>query len=128
MSACMDYEIENEFEIENNQLISNKELETIISTYIFNYFKDKQIDESIDLYSSRYIDMCAKTNVCQAVDKAYEILEKTQMFETSADNGFISEDIKFVIKTLNKIRKIVPHEFCAGIFLMHLELVEKIKI
>jgi hypothetical protein len=40
----------------------------------------------------------------------------------------IAEDIRYVIKMLSSIRRKVPAEFAPGILLMHLEIVEGIRL
>lgn len=119
MTACLD-----ELEVEN--YIEEEDLENKIKKYISNYFKDKNISDDIDLFSKKYIDLCFVENICSAVDKAYNLIETSGKFKND-NNSPIGEDVKFVIKILNQIRRTVPKEFCAGIFLMHLEIIEELK-
>lgn len=131
MSFCVVSEREEQLESECN-LIENsfnrRELERIVALYIVNYFRDKEIINSSNLISPKYIDMCINTNICDGVDRAYKAIEKSGRFDTSSSDHSIGEDIRFVIKTLGQIKKFVPQEFSAGILLMHLELIEGIPL
>lgn len=127
MLTCFDEDIEDrEFETVEEEGIDRDELERIVSVYISNYFKDKQVPSHVDILSPKYIDMCISTNICDAVDKAYKAMETCGKFGTSSSDHMIAEDIRFVIKTLGQIKKFVPQEYSAGILLMHLEIIEAI--
>ena len=125
-SDCLDSEdVDVEDIIENG--VDRAELERIVSIYITNYFRDKNIPYYLDLISPKYIDLCITMDICKGVDMAYEVIDKSGKFETSSSEHSISEDIRFVIKTLAQIKRFVPQEFAAGILLMHLEFVEGMK-
>lgn len=130
MANCLDYDIEDcdfGLEIDENSL-NHEDLVKIASRYILEYFKDKNVPSEIDLFSPKYIDMCIETNICQAVDKIYAAMDVSGKFNTSSSEHSISEDIRFVIKTLGQIKKHVPQEFSAGILLMHVEILEGIPL
>jgi hypothetical protein len=121
-----------EIELDDNDIVIEKEydrreLEKIMPFYISNYFRDKTLIFNADLFSPKYINLCIDMNICNGVDIAYAAIEKSGRFEISSSEHSISEDIRFVIKILGKIKKFVPQEFSAGILLMHLELVEGIE-
>jgi benzoyl-CoA reductase/2-hydroxyglutaryl-CoA dehydratase subunit BcrC/BadD/HgdB len=76
----------------------------------------------------RYVDLCVYTDICSGVDRAYEAISKSDMFNNDVhDSGPIEKDVKFVIRILQNMSKVVPQEFSAGILLMHLEFIEKIR-
>jgi hypothetical protein len=130
MVACLDYDVDEsglDLEFEENS-ISREDLSRIVSVYIDNYFKEKNVPLGVDLFSPKYIDMCIDTNICDAVDKIYSAINSTGKFETSSNEHSISEDIRFVIKTLGQIKKHVPQEFSAGVLLMHVEILEGIQL
>lgn len=104
----------------------SKSLDHLLPIYISNYFKDKEVPENTNLTSSRYIDLCINTNICDGADMAYRALEKSGRFSSTSSDHSISEDIRFVIRLLSQMKRHVPQEFSAGVLLMHLELVEGI--
>jgi hypothetical protein len=108
--------------------LDRSEMETIVSRFISAYFEDKDIPIGVDLFQNHYVDMVLDTNVCNGVDVAYAALARSGRFETTSSDHLISEDIRYVIKTLSQIRKMVPAEFAAGVLLMHIELVEGIPL
>ena len=128
MNACLEKETEDfcESDLSFENQPKRHDLEKIVPIYILNYFNDKNIFNE-ELISPKYIDLCIDTNICDGVDKAYLAMEKSGKFDTNSSEHMISEDIRFVIKTLNNIKKFVPQEFSAGVLLMHLEFVEGIK-
>lgn len=131
MIACADYDVEDyECDQENEEnSLSREDLVAIVKKYISSYFEDKNISPDVDLYSSRYIDFCLDCDICKAVDKVYCSIEKSGKFEIVSSEHSISEDIRFVIKTLGQIKKQhVPQEFSAGILLMHCEILEGIPL
>ena len=120
-----DYECDQENE-ENS--LSREDLTEIAKRYISLYFEDKNISPDVDLFSSRYINFCLDYDICKAVDKVYFAIENCGKFDTASSEHSISEDIRFVIKTLGQIKKHVPQEFSAGILLMHCEILEGIPL
>jgi hypothetical protein len=126
MSFCVEDDIDESKDIEDivENGVDRAELERIVSIYITNYFREKNIPINTDLICPKYIDLCISMDICRGVDIAYSAIEKSGKFETSSSEHSISEDIRFVIKTLGQIKRFVPQEFSAGILLMHLELVE----
>lgn len=130
MNSFVENDIEDfeENEIFEENSINHEELCGIVARYINNYFSDKNVSVDANLLSPKYIDMCIRTNICDGVDKAYEVIERSGKFETSSSEHSISEDIRFVIKTLGQIKKHVPQEFAAGMLLMHLEIIEGISL
>lgn len=73
------------------------------------------------------MDLCLNTDICSGVDKAYEAIKNSSMFSEGNDEFCpIEKDVRFVIKILQGMSRLVPQEFSAGILLMHLELIEKI--
>lgn len=107
-------------------VVRSKSLERLLPIYISNYFKDKNIPNDVDLVSSKYIDLCINTNICDGADMAYKALERSGRFDSTSSDHSISEDIRFVIRILSQMKRHVPQEFSAGVLLMHLELVEGI--
>jgi hypothetical protein len=107
----------------SDDLRNRRSLERMLPMYIRNYFQDKEIPAGVDITSQKYIDLCIDTNMCDASDRAYSALAESGRFQDSDDHS-ISEDIRFVIAILAKMKRHVPQEFSAGMLLMHLELVE----
>lgn len=103
----------------------NLKSKSIARSCIKKYFDNKVF---FDLAKEKYINLCMETDICFAVDKAYESIKNHNLFKS--DNSFcpIDKDVKFVISILKKISKTVPKEYSAGIFLMHLEFIEKIQV
>jgi hypothetical protein len=131
MSLCNYLEQEEQLDSEFEELentCNRLELERIVAIYISNYFKDKEIKNSVNIISPKYINSCIDTNICDGVDLAYKAMEKSGRFLTSASEHSISDDIRLVIKILGQIKKFAPQEFSAGILLMHLELIEGISL
>lgn len=96
--------------------------------HISNYFKDIGVSPDIDLYSDRYIDICAYVDICCAVDMAYKSMKEQNKFQSSCGDGTMGEDVRLVIRLLKGIRaKCIPQEFSAGILLMYLEIVEGLR-
>lgn len=108
--------------------LNRSEIEAIVSRFISEHFKDKNIPFNVDLTQSRYIEMVLGFDICRGVDAAYEAMDRSGRFDTSSSDHLIGEEIRYVIKTLGQIRKRVPAEFAAGVLLMHLELVEGIPL
>lgn len=103
-------------------------LERCAERHIGNYFRDLSVPEGFDLSDPRYIGLCVDANICDAVDSAYKAMSSKGVMQSSCGDGTIGEDVRFVIRLLKAIRaKCVPQEFSAGIFLMHLEIVEGLK-
>lgn len=130
MPFC-DFEIDEQADSDVDILenyCDRRELERIVQIYIINYFSEKGIENHADLISPKYINLCIDTDMCTGVDRAYKAIEKSGRFETSSSEHSISEDIRFVIKTLGQIKHFVPQEFSAGMLLMHLEFIEGISL
>lgn len=98
----------------------------IAKSCIEKYFGNKVL--LFDLTKEKYVNLCMEADICTATDKAYEAIKRHSLFEN--DNSFspIDKDVRFVISILKKISKVVPQEYSAGIFLMHLQFIEKISI
>ncbi len=130
MSFC-DLEVDQQDDLDVDILenyCDRRELERIVKIYIINYFSEKGVKDFENLISPKYIDLCLDTDICSGVDRAYEAIEKSGKFETLSSEHSISEDIRFVIKTLGQIKNFVPQEFSAGLLLMHLEFIEGISL
>lgn len=127
MSFC-NFEVDEQDDLALENQYDRRDLERIVQIYIVNYFNDNGIYNCEELISPKYIDLCIETDICSGVDQAYKAIEKSGKFEISSSEHSISEDIRFVIKTLGKIKNFVPQEFSAGMLLMHLEFIEGISI
>lgn len=100
-------------------------LERCAARHIMNYFRDLPVPDGVDLGDKRYIGLCVDSNICDAVDSAYKVMLSKGVLQSTCGDGTIGEDVRFVIRLLKEIRsKCVPQEFSAGIFLMHLEILE----
>lgn len=93
---------------------------------IRRYFSSKSVPES-DFSDPKYLDLCLETDTCSAMDKAYKAMSRTSRFKDDGSHP-VEKDVRFVIKTLEGMSKVVPQEFSAGILLMHLEIIEKISL
>lgn len=103
-------------------------LERCAARHIKNYFHDLPVPEGVDLSDSRYVGICVDSNICDAVDSAYKAMSSKGVMQAACGDGTIGEDVRFVIRLLKGIRaKCIPQEFSAGIFLMHLEILEGMK-
>ena len=72
--------------------------------------------------------MVIKTTVSDGVNKAYAIMEDNN-FQFSKQSGLVVEDeIKYMVKLIEKISKWVPQEFVGGMILMHIELIEGMEV
>lgn len=113
------------FAAEQNGLAERRLLEASVARHIVNYFRDLPVPPSVNLLDGRYISMCVDSNVCDAVDAAYMAMRSKGVLQGSCGDGTIGEDVRFVVRLLRDIRlKCVPQEFSAGMFLMHLEILE----
>lgn len=127
----IDEELEDSFVEET---VSQEELEKIVVNYISRYFSDKVLNFNLHfspniIFSPKYINLVSRTNICDGVDMAYKSMEHSGKFSSDASDHLISQDIRYVIKTLETIKKYgIPQEYAAGILLMHLELIEGIKL
>lgn len=92
---------------------------------IKNYFSHMGVFHE-GLLSDRYVDLCMETEICSGVDRAYETMKN--FFDGDQSFCPIEKDVRFVIRLLGKMSKIVPQEFSPGILLMHLEVIEGLKI
>lgn len=100
-----------------------KAMEAAVPRHIRNYFGDAHLPEGVDLGDPKWVDLCIRTGICEAVDMAYAAMAKTGKYMTN-DKCF-DHDILLVISILRRIRRsCVPQEFSAGILLMHLEFLE----
>lgn len=104
-----------------------REMRRIATGFILRYFAGKDVPQDA-ITEDRYLDMVVDTNICDGVDRAYEAMARSGKFRSSEDEHVIGEDIRYVIKTLRQIRRVVPAEFAAGVLLMHLEFVEGVKL
>lgn len=103
-------------------------LERCAARHIRNYFRDLPAPSDVDLCDRRYLRLCVDSNICDAVDAAYRAMAAGGILQSACGDGTIGEDVRFVIKLLKGIRaKCIPQEFSAGIFLMHLEIMEGLK-
>lgn len=93
--------------------------------YIERYFSCKSAFDQ-DLLDEKYIDLCMDTDMCSGVDRAYDAMKASSLFVDEDENSPIEKDVKFVLKTLQGMSRIVPQEFSAGILLMHLHFIEKV--
>lgn len=113
---------------EDRHLGEVAKLEAAAARHISNYFRGMDLPASVNLRDRRYIEMCVGVNICDAVDAAYKSMRQSGLMQHICGDGTMSEDIRFVIRLLKEIRaKCVPQEFSAGIFLMHLEIVEGLR-
>lgn len=100
-------------------------VESAARRHIANYFRDVPVPEGFDVTEQKYVDMCVQSNICDAVDMAYESLRRKGILQAACGDGTIGEDVRFVVRLLKEIRlKCIPQEFSAGVMLMHLEIVE----
>lgn len=100
-------------------------LERLVPRHIASYFNGVDVPEGVDLVDPRYVDLCIRTGICEAVDMAYGAMGASGRFRGPQGDGSIGEDVEFVIAILRGIRaRCVPQEFSAGILLMHLEILE----
>ena len=149
MNSCvLDYQedvdfefdsLDQEFELDKNspdsRFISSfyKDIEPIIRTCIHNYFADKKLHDGRKISKDildlpYYLDMVIKTTVSDGVNKAYAIMEDNN-FQFSKQSGLVVEDeIKYMVKLIEKISKWVPQEFVGGMILMHIELIEGMEV
>ena len=80
------------------------------------------------LSDSLFVELMIKTDISNAVDKAYKIIEKND-FCCCEDNGkTLPEDITYVVSLIHKIQKIVPQDFVGGTLLIHLNLIEGLSL
>jgi hypothetical protein len=94
---------------------------------IHKYFSHMGISE--DRYSDpKYLEMCVSTDVCSGMDRAYRAMEKSGRFADEDSSHPIERDIRWVVKTLASMSRIIPKEFSAGILLMHLEIIEGVPV
>lgn len=92
---------------------------------IRNYFSSLGFFRD-ELLSEHYVDLCMDTDICSGADRAYKCMEG--LFEGDESFCPIEKDVKFVIRLLEKMSRLVPQEFSAGILLMHLEVVEGLRV
>lgn len=128
MSACFEDVEDVDFLEEEEFCLDKTELQSIVSRYIERYFSDKQVPCGTDVLSPEYIDMVMNTDICAGVDRAYEAMQACGKFDTSSSEHTIGEDIRFVIKTLSQIKRVAPQEYSGGMLLMHLDLLEGVRL
>lgn len=110
---------------EETQRIDRLLVEAAALKSIANYFRGAPVPPDVNIADKRYIDMCVESDICSAVDMAYDTMRKNGILQASCGDGTIGEDVRFVIRLLKDIRtKCIPQEFSAGIMLMHLEILE----
>jgi DNA-binding transcriptional regulator YhcF (GntR family) len=132
-----DIDYENSLEQENSEsrFVSSfyKEIEPIIKKCIKNYFADKKLNDGRKIPLSilelpHYTDLIVKTTVSDGVNKAYEIMEDNGFVLSKQSNLITDDEIKYMVKLIEKISKWVPQEFVGGMILMHIELVEGMEV
>jgi DNA-binding transcriptional regulator YhcF (GntR family) len=132
-----DIDSENNLEQENSEsrFVSSfyKEIEPIIKKCIKNYFADKKLNNGRNIPLSilelpHYTDLIVKTTVSDGVNKAYEIMEDNGFVLSKQSNLITDDEIKYMVKLIEKISKWVPQEFVGGMILMHIELVEGMEV
>lgn len=98
-------------------------MEAVVPRHIRSYFGDADLPEGVDLEDPKWVDLCIRTGICDAVDMAYAAMAKTGRYRTR--DNCLDDDVLLVVSILRCIRRsCVPQEFSAGILLMHLELLE----
>lgn len=133
-----DLEYESDFAEEDNnesRFINSfyKDIEPIIKKCIKNYFVDKKLHDGSKISDAllelpHYTDMIIKTTVSDGVNKAYEIMEDNGFVVSKQNNLITDDEIKYMVKLIEKVSKWVPQEFVGGMILMHLELVEGMEV
>lgn len=109
---------------EKNTFIKSR---SMAKASIERYFSAKNLF-SEDLLSDKYVNLCLETDICSGSDLAYKSIESSSFFKDDVSFCPIEKEVRFVIKILQNMSRLVPQEFSAGILLMHLEIVEGIKI
>lgn len=95
--------------------------------YIDRYFSALGVPESI-FSNPKYVGMCLDMDIRSAMEKAYAAMERSGRFDDEGSSHPIERDVRFVIRTLEAMSRVVPQEFSAGMLLAHLEIVEGIAI
>lgn len=112
---------------EEIHLAERRLLERSIPRHISRFFSNFTIPAEIDVCHPKYVSLCLETNICDAVDLAYEVMSKSGRYKTECPDGMLADDILCVIGVLRHMRLLsVPQEFSPGILLMYLEIVEGI--
>lgn len=98
-----------------------------------NYFLGKEMynGEIVDsriLNLEYYTNLIFNTNVCDGIDKSYEIMAENNFKVGEGTASGIPEDVRYVINALKGMKRIVPQEFLGGVLLMQLELIEGLEI
>lgn len=92
--------------------------------YLKRYFSPLGVPEEIYL-SRRYVDLCLNTDVLSGTERAYGAMEGHEKFMDSVDNAHsVSKDVRFVVKVLDRMSRLVPQELSMGMLLAHLEIIE----
>jgi hypothetical protein len=106
------------------ECLSEAEMRIYANFYIKLYFSSYGIPES-SFSDPKYADICLNTDICSGMHKAYKAMSYSDKFRESSDSTHpIEKDVRFVIKTLARMSKIVPQELSAGMLLVHLEILE----
>jgi hypothetical protein len=133
LDCDLDFEEEYDSGIEDqNNSITNFlcDIKPIIIKIIGNYFSNKKICDSRVLDLPNYADIVLRTTVSDGVLKAYKVMEQNGFLSdgSRSNNRDISEDIRYMIDLIRSIQRTVPQEFVGGMILLHLELVEGLKV
>ena len=108
--------------------LPESEMREYASFYIARYFAPKNIPESV-FCDPKYADLCLKTDVFSGMQRAYAAMATSEKFRESPDSCHpIEKDVRFVIKTLSSMSKIVPQELSMGMLLAHLEIIEGLSV
>lgn len=92
--------------------------------YLKRYFNFFGVPEE-KCTSQRYVDMCLSTDVLSGTQRAYEAMAGHERFRDSEESTHsISRDVRFVVKTLAVMSRLVPQELSMGMLLAHLEIIE----
>lgn len=96
--------------------------------YLNRYFAPSGVPEEVFL-SQRYIDLCLRTDVLSGTQRAYGAMEGVAKFADSEENAHsVSKDVRFVVKILDKMSRVVPQELSMGMLLAHLEIIEGLNV
>jgi hypothetical protein len=113
--------------LESRAAAERRRQEALAVGYIASYFSAFEVPSEVDLKSRRYVDLCLDSDICSAVDKAYQSMKSCGRMQGACGDGTIGEDVRLILRLLKGIRAgCVPQEFSAGILLMHLEILEGI--
>lgn len=133
--------LEDEF-LEDDFLEENFDIEKNIENSIFdyanivinNYFNGRKMyngnEISSDLLNLPYYSkLVCESNICESVDKCYEIIRENNFKKSKESSiGMLAEDVKYIVSLIKSMKRTVPQEFIGGILLMHLEIIEGLEI